>query len=129
LENGWFINLTSIPALPLSHWETSFFKASSFEDVTRQVADLTRNKILIGHAISNDLQVSLLSFLFLFLPLFLNRFFFLFLSALPWWLTQSFILMLSRLYCSHILGRWSEIHRPTSHFANLPRPSSRAWKN
>ncbi|PLW30727.1 hypothetical protein PCASD_18441 [Puccinia coronata f. sp. avenae] len=35
--------------------------ASSFEDVTRQVADLTRNKILIGHAISNDLQALLLS--------------------------------------------------------------------
>ncbi|KNZ61387.1 hypothetical protein VP01_1407g1, partial [Puccinia sorghi] len=38
-----------------------FIKASSFEDVTRKVADLTRNKVLIGHAITNDLQVSLFS--------------------------------------------------------------------
>jgi len=35
--------------------------ASSFEDVTRKVADLIRNKVLIGHAITNDLQALLLT--------------------------------------------------------------------
>ncbi|KNF01763.1 hypothetical protein PSTG_04885 [Puccinia striiformis f. sp. tritici PST-78] len=35
--------------------------ASSFEDVTRKVADLIQDKILIGHAISNDLQALLLT--------------------------------------------------------------------
>ncbi|KAI9603507.1 hypothetical protein KEM48_001464 [Puccinia striiformis f. sp. tritici PST-130] len=32
------------------------YATSSFEDVTRKVADLIQDKILIGHAISNDLQ-------------------------------------------------------------------------
>ncbi|KAA1114757.1 3'-5' exonuclease [Puccinia graminis f. sp. tritici] len=35
--------------------------ASTFEDVTRKVADLIHDKILIGHAISNDLQALLLT--------------------------------------------------------------------
>ncbi|WAQ86120.1 hypothetical protein PtA15_6A750 [Puccinia triticina] len=35
--------------------------ASTFEEVTRKVADLIHDKILIGHAISNDLQALLLT--------------------------------------------------------------------
>lgn len=42
--------------------------AKPFEEVQKQVADLVKDRILIGHAVHNDLKVRFPSFLSVNLP-------------------------------------------------------------
>ena len=56
----WLEVCTIIFHLTLAHF---FYLAKPFNEVQKHVADLLQDRILVGHAVYNDLKVRLLSFL------------------------------------------------------------------